>query len=137
MDLEVFSWNIYLPQPAFIHKMSVLPINIEFGEVFFLWSHVLILTNQRFNKDRLTCSSIILIIRELNINQISNIPIVCYMTASSLNLIGAPFEYKLFLTIEDGCSQESGCPMSIICSIQTTTYEFLMPQPLQDHCNIA
>ena len=34
MDLEVFSWNICLPQPAFIHKMSVLQINIEFGEVY-------------------------------------------------------------------------------------------------------
>ena len=34
LDLEVLTWNICLPQPAFIHKMSVLQINIEFGEVY-------------------------------------------------------------------------------------------------------
>ena len=115
MDLEVFSWNIYLPQPAFIHKMSVLPINIEFGEVYFLWSHVLIYP--RFNKNRLTCSSNILIIRELNINQILTIPSVCYLTASSLILIGAPFEYELFLTIKAGCSQVSSCQIKALIQV--------------------
>ena len=61
MDLEVFSWNIYLPQPAFIHKMSVLQINIEFGEVYDFIDVFL----SRCNKDRLTCSSNITFIHPL------------------------------------------------------------------------
>ena len=61
LDLEVLTWNICLPQPAFIHKMSVLQINIEFGEVYDLIDVFL----SSSNKDRLTCSSNILFVHPL------------------------------------------------------------------------
>jgi hypothetical protein len=94
LDLEVLTWNICLPQPAFIHKMSVLlQINIEFGEVYDFVD--VFLSTFSINIGLHVLQIFHLSIRKLNSNQ----PNLLYKTAPSINIIWGPIIKILYLYV--------------------------------------
>ena len=90
LDLEVLTWNICLPQPAFIHKMSVLQINIAFGEVFDPVD--VYLSTFSINIGLHVLQIFHLSIRKLNSNQ----PNIFLKTAPSINVIWGPINGILY-----------------------------------------